>query len=377
MSVKLKVITVGDRTTTGGVVGSGASTVFCHLQAVAFIGSESFCPQCKSLGIIRQTKQFNVFIENRLVCLDGDIVECACPKGVNRVIASPGAFEFIGYENGTVGASIGQLNMKSSPPEQHAQNARKRPHFADTCTPEDNLLLDGVYVWTEIIDTGHTFISVHENNIIYVFTYGRFGRTGSGGLAGDGILNYLTGDDARLYYREELYEAQAKVFRVDDVSPKETLNVLEKLWNSGRKPIYTKKMGDRTKGRGKVIDVYDLTGSNCATHTVQALKDAGSEIFETIYISITQIPVQTEEYFAIPVSLQEFLLKKSHDLSSMEVIEMTSEFLEQYPNIDNFETDQEDTYGKSRAAAANSSSTIGSSSGDSGGVVGGFYNVDE
>jgi hypothetical protein len=36
------------------------------------------------------------------------------------------------------------------------------------------------------------------------------------------------------------------------------------------KPIYTQKMGDRTKAHGKVIDVYDLTGSNCVTHTVQA-----------------------------------------------------------------------------------------------------------
>ncbi len=70
MFVKLKVITVGDKTTTGGTVENGALTVFCRSRLVALIGSESFCPQCKTLGVIRKTKPFNVFAENKQVCLE-------------------------------------------------------------------------------------------------------------------------------------------------------------------------------------------------------------------------------------------------------------------------------------------------------------------
>ncbi|WHP31495.1 PAAR domain-containing protein [Trabulsiella odontotermitis] len=128
MPVKLKVITIGDKTTTGGIIESGALTVICHNRPVALIGSESFCPQCKTTGIIRKTKQFQVFAENKLVCLEGDIVECACPPGTNRVIASPNTFEFIGYENGMVGSSASNslLCSEEQEPEQHAQAARRK-----------------------------------------------------------------------------------------------------------------------------------------------------------------------------------------------------------------------------------------------------------
>ncbi|MDY0969740.1 PAAR domain-containing protein [Siccibacter turicensis] len=102
---KLKVITLGDKTTTGGIVENGALTVYCHGKLVALIGSMVYCPQCKTTGIINKTRSFNVYAEGKLVCLENDVVECACPLGTNRVTASPDAFEFIGYENGSVGMS--------------------------------------------------------------------------------------------------------------------------------------------------------------------------------------------------------------------------------------------------------------------------------
>jgi len=255
-------------------------------------------------------------------------------------------------------------------------------NFADICKPEDNQLLNGVYIWTETTDAGHTYISVHENNSIYVYTYGRFGRKGPATLTGDGILNFLTGDDARLYYREELYKYQARIFLINDVTPKETRRIFESLWDSGKTPAFTDAMGDRTKRRGKVIDVYDLTGSNCTTHTVQAIREAGTKIFDTHYTSITtQLVIEGEEDFTIPVSLQRYLMKKSSDLSSMNVLEVTSAFREQYPNIENFEPNSESGMGQMEEGLANSASTVGSSSGYSGGtiggVLGGSYDIDE
>jgi len=267
-------------------------------------------------------------------------------------------------------------------PEQHAQVAKKQNSFADTCKPEDNQLLNGVYIWTEITDAGHAFVSVHENNSIYVYTYGRFGRKGPATLTGDGILNFLTGDDARLYYREELYKYQARVFQIDDVTSEETRRIFESLWNSGKTPVFTDAMGDRTKRRGKVIDVYDLTGSNCTTHTVQVIREAGTKIFDTSYTSTTtQLRIENEEDFTIPVSLQRYLTEKSDALSSMNVLEVTSAFREQYPNIEHFKLSSESPTGQVEDGLANSASAVGSSSGYSGGtiggVLGGSYDIDE
>ncbi|EMV7410050.1 TPA: PAAR domain-containing protein [Enterobacter soli] len=140
MPVKLKVITVGDSTTTGGTVESGALTVFSNSRTVALIGSTSRCPKCKTLGIIRQTKQFRVLAESRQVCLEDDVVECACPLGSNRLIASHDAFEFIGYDDGSIGISnelsptsdVDQRDdgTQSNPvnifPGQRAQAAKKK-----------------------------------------------------------------------------------------------------------------------------------------------------------------------------------------------------------------------------------------------------------
>lgn len=130
MDVKLKVITVGDKTTTGGYVQSGALTVFCDGRPVALIGSLSPCPKCGVTGVIRQTRPFHVIAENKQVCLEGDVVECGCPQGSNRLIASPGAQEFIGYSDGMVGSRLSLaeaegFSIGDVEPEQFAQAARK------------------------------------------------------------------------------------------------------------------------------------------------------------------------------------------------------------------------------------------------------------
>jgi uncharacterized Zn-binding protein involved in type VI secretion len=344
MFVKLKVITVGDKTTTGGTVENGALTVFCRSRLVALIGSESFCPQCKTLGVIRKTKPFNVFAENKQVCLENDVVECGCPIGTNRLIASPDALEFIGYEDGSVGSPFlmerypilfrtGKLNVQhgEKEPEQHAQVAKKQNSFTDTSEPEDNPLLNGVYIWTETKNAGHAFVSVHKSNLVYLFTYGRYGRTNPGGFTGDGILNFLQDEDARMYYRSELYEMGARVFRIDDADPELTRKFFEDLWNSSKPSIQISSMKATTRKRGRTIDGYDVTGRNCTTHSVAGIKFAGSRVFEHGYTSTTtQLPIDAEEDFTIPVSLQRFLITKGGDMSSMLVVEMTSTFKEQF-----------------------------------------------
>lgn len=263
-------------------------------------------------------------------------------------------------------------------PEQHAQVA----NFADTCKPEDNPLLNGVYIWTETKNAGHAFVSVHENNNVYLYTYGRYGRTNRGGFTGDGVLNFLLDEDARVYYRSELYEMGARVFRIDDADPVKTRAFFKDLWNRSKPAIQTSKMPETTRGRGHTIDEYDVTGSNCTTHSVAGIKFAGSTVFEYGYTSTTtQLPIEAEEDFTVPVSLQRFLIAKVGDMSSMLVVEMTGVFKEQYPNSGNLQPFQETPGGVVQHVAAEGAATGDSlspySGGTVGGVLGGSYGDDE
>ncbi|MGK4351676.1 PAAR domain-containing protein [Enterobacter sichuanensis] len=248
----------------------------------------------------------------------------------------------------------------------------KTDSFADTCKPTDSWLLNGVYLWTETTSAGHAFVSVHENNSIYLYTYGRYGRTDRSTLTGDGILDFFQDEDARKYYRYELYEMGARAFRIDDADPELIRKFFEKLWNNGVSPIQTPKMQDGTIRRGRTIDKYDVTGNNCNTHSVEGIKFAGSKVFEHGYTSTTtQLPIDIEEDFTIPVSLQSYLEIKSADYSSMLVVEMTSTFKQQYPNIENKSLQPIGGSAKIQQAAADSAAVAGSTSPYSGGTVGG------
>ncbi|MFJ5387402.1 hypothetical protein [Pectobacterium sp. CHL-2024] len=198
------------------------------------------------------------------------------------------------------------------------------------CKKENNPLENGVFIWTETKGTGHAFVSIHEGNSASVFTYGRFGRrSGVVGAVGDGILNFLQFEDARTYYREELYQTEAKVFLITDANPAIARLYFEKLWRSGGKVKETIKMGESTKRNGRTVDQYDVTGVNCTTHATKGVEIAGSQIFEGGYTTHAQIRINYEEDFAVPVSLQRYLERKSAE-SSMLVVDMTSEFRKQY-----------------------------------------------
>ncbi|MFP1952585.1 hypothetical protein [Lonsdalea quercina] len=241
------------------------------------------------------------------------------------------------------------------------------------CEKEHNPLENGVFVWTEIKGAGHAFVSAHERNNASVFTYGRFGRVG-GFLesVGDGILNFLQFEDARAYYREELYKMEAKVFLITDADPKIARMYFKRLWDEGVPAKKTKDMGDSTKRNGHTIDQYDVTGVNCTTHTTKGLKMSGSQVFKDGYEINSEMKVDYEEDFAVPVSLQRYLEKKSGDMS-MIVIDVTNEFKKQYPNIDGlYPIDTSTKKMKTYRGVAESVSSIGSVSPYSVGTIGGL-----
>ena len=350
----------GDKTSTGSecIATRTGFTVMGKLKL--YIGDKTTpCPKCGKVGVIvtgdhRQTNGV-------AVAVDGAEILCGCPQGTNFLIAP-----------GTVKVNTPSWAIAPVEPLQHAQVAKKQNSFADTCKPEDNQLLNGVYLWTETTSAGHAFVSVHENNSIYLYTYGRYGRTDKSTVTGDGILDFFQDEDAHKYYRYELYEMGARAFRIDDADPKITRKFFENLWNGGVAPIQTPNMQDGTKRRGRTIDKYDVTGSNCTTHSVEGIKFAGSKLFDHGYTSTTtQLPIEIEEDFTIPVSLQSYLESKSADFSSMLVVEMTNTFKQQYPNTENKIPQPMGGSAKIQQAAADSAAVAGSTSPYSGGTVGG------
>ncbi|CAM7202632.1 PAAR domain-containing protein [Klebsiella michiganensis] len=350
----------GDKTSTGSecIATRTGFTVMGKLKL--YIGDKTTpCPKCGKVGVIvtgdhRQTNGV-------AVAVDGAEILCGCPQGTNFLIAP-----------GTVKVNTPSWAIAPVEPLQHAQVAKKQNSFADTCKPEDNQLLNGVYLWTETTSAGHAFVSVHENNSIYLYTYGRYGRTDKSTFTGDGILDFFQDEDAHKYYRYELYEMGARAFRIDDADPKITRKFFENLWNGGVAPIQTPNMQDGTKRRGRTIDKYDVTGSNCTTHSVEGIKFAGSKLFDHGYTSTTtQLPIEIEEDFTIPVSLQSYLESKSADFSSMLVVEMTNTFKQQYPNTENKIPQPMGGSAKIQQAAADSAAVAGSTSPYSGGTVGG------
>ncbi|MGG7447432.1 PAAR domain-containing protein [Kosakonia oryzendophytica] len=360
----------GDKTSTGAQCIAARPGMSVMGKLKLYIGDKTTpCPKCGKEGVIITGDHRHS--NGAAVAVDGAEILCGCPSGSNFLIAP-----------GTVEVNKPSWAIAPVEPVQHALVANKQNSFADTCKPEDNKLLNGVYIWTETTDAGHAFVSVHQNNSIYLYTYGRYGRTGPGNLTGDGILNFLQGEDARVYYRVELYRMGARAFRIDDADPAKTRQFFEHLWNKGEPAIRTSEMKETTQRRGHTIDEYDVTGNNCTTHSVEGIKFAGSTVFEHNYTSLTtQIPIESEEDFTIPVSLQRYLESKSSDFSSMTVVEMTDEFKKMYPNKDNLPRYQESPKGKVQHIAAEAAATGDSlsqySSGTFGGVLGGSYGVDE
>jgi len=245
----------------------------------------------------------------------------------------------------------------------------------------DDILSNGVYVWTERVEAGHSYISIHKDNNLNVFTYGRFGRTGTGGVSGDGILIYLQGEDARNYFRHELYKMNARVFFIGDADIEKTYQHFYYLWEKGSKPTWLpKSAGDATKAHGRIIDVYDLSSSNCTTHTVHGLKTGGSKIFNTSYTPIrTQYPINREESFVIPLSLENYLDSKKNDFSSLTIVEMTDLFKDKYPNINNVKEGEKGIKQSGYESGTQSLSTIGSlgiSFEESGGIFGSTFDAE-
>lgn len=287
------VLCQGDKTTCGGmiIVGSAHGENFGKPQACE--GDLVTCGKDgKIYRIIGGISFYTIGPDNKRIAGSLDSYSsCPCKA---RILPS-NAYPIYVNEESSAYRNVGKASVTStlaSPmpgvqPEQYAQLAKKQNNVANVCRPADNPLLNGVFLWTETTGAGHVFVSVHQDNSIYLYTYGRYGRTDPGNLTGDGILNFFQDEDARNYYRYELYEMDGRVFYIADADPTKIRSYFEDMWSSGTPSIQSPNMLDGTKRRGRSIDKYDVTGSNCTTHSVKGIKFAGSKVFDTGYQSAT------------------------------------------------------------------------------------------
>lgn len=324
----------GDKTTTGATCLATIENVTCFGKKALRVGDPTTnCPKCGKAGtVVTGESGFNN--HGKLQAVHDSIVQCGCPSGSNRVIAySAPANQRSVVQNSTPPVSMYHQSSRIS---QSTLIGTNNAVIIEECKTSDNLLYEGVFVWTETFGSGHSFVTIHENNQVSLYSYGRYGTPGPLTLTGDGIMLYMTSDDAREYMRTELYELNARVFKITDANIHKTKNYFNNLWSSGSIPQLPEKSGELTRRNGRSIDVYDVTGNNCTTHTVKGLKHSGTQIFNESYTPIrTQYPIDREESFTVPISLQSFLDGKKHNFQKLDVLEVTGEFKTQYPNYEN------------------------------------------
>ncbi|OLF56533.1 PAAR domain-containing protein [Pseudomonas chlororaphis] len=81
------VIREGDPSTTGGRVLVGSTTTIVVHRQAARISDPVWCPQCNSMGFIAEGNP-SFIVEGVAVATHGHAVQCGCPPGSNRLIAT-------------------------------------------------------------------------------------------------------------------------------------------------------------------------------------------------------------------------------------------------------------------------------------------------
>jgi len=83
------IIRQGDPTTTGGTVTQGHTLLEVYGKPATLEGMIATCPACKKgSGPIQTASKRSLEVQGVLVIIHGDIVQCGCPPGANKVVAT-------------------------------------------------------------------------------------------------------------------------------------------------------------------------------------------------------------------------------------------------------------------------------------------------
>ncbi|MFZ7187167.1 hypothetical protein ACLSY8_04420 [Avibacterium avium] len=179
---------------------------------------------------------------------------------------------------------------------------------------------DGVYIFTETVILGHTFILVSINSKYIVYTYGRYNDNYF-----DGVLLKHTQNDAINYLMKELYRFNAKSYRICDIEEERVIQEFDLLWYSSDKIPQEGKEKNLSRD-GRIISQYKLLSSNCTTIVCNILKKSGTKIFD--FSQIENFCIGLELNYSINPS--EDLFRCSWSRNYNEVYFIDPEKIEEY-----------------------------------------------
>lgn len=235
------------------------------------------------------------------------------------------------------------------------------------CQAEDNIVADGVFLWVETTAAGHSFVTIHSHGKLTVYTYGRYGDVQSGNpMVGEGVLLRMSDNpSSRHYLSDQLYKLQAKAFKILDADKNLIDGYLSGIY-TGSTQSSRNPRGDMTRQFGKVIDQYDLTGNNCTTYSVRAIRAGGSRIFDRNMIGFTY-----SDDFTIPGTLLRYMEQVSGDAVDLRAMEVTGQMKAWLPNTEGVSPGQESAEDQVMRSSADTAGYAGSSTGYAGGTIGG------
>lgn len=182
---------------------------------------------------------------------------------------------------------------------------------------------NGVFLWIETKGTGHVFVSVQYNDMVYIYTYGRYDD--GKGPYGEGVLIKYTNTEAQEYIKTELHRLNASVFEIKDIHPIIVIGVFNAIWSRSTEIPNSQETSDKIKTHGRVVDNYNLLSNNCTTVSCKALKKSGTKIFNRKGIA----GIEYTEDFTIPNSLDRYL--KEIDSDNPHVEDVRSLMMAIYP----------------------------------------------
>lgn len=137
-----RIAVIGDRTTTGGVIITGADSCFGDGRQVARMGDRATCPKCNTVGtIIQGLGTFN--IHGKGAALDGYLIACGCPARTNQIIANLSmmfADDEQDYVPGSSSSSVQSASFSDSTPQLNKSLSEEKETakvFAKSCLQDD------------------------------------------------------------------------------------------------------------------------------------------------------------------------------------------------------------------------------------------------
>lgn len=326
----------GDRTTCGGKITTGAEDHTLFDKPVAREQDSVTCGKHAGLFKIAGGIDNDTIHDRRMAGTLDSYSTCPCKA---KFIPSMMDDTYEKSSVGTISTAEGSgktsflAGLQADMIFFHGIDSSKsgQNHLSGLCIAKPNALSDGVFLWTETQGAGHAFVSIHIENMIHVFTYGRYDQEGFSPV-GEGVLIKYSGERAVRFYTKELYRMTASVFKILDVDESNTLSIFNALWESSSVHPDGKNTSAEIKEDGRVIDRYNLAVNNCTTTSVTGLKKAGTGIFDVRLID----SLGYSEDFSIPSSLNAFLEDLAVSPADMRIIRMTDEFKGNYHNDSNY-----------------------------------------